>query len=182
MRNRQGQTLTEIMLVVLIGTIVVGCLFYLFARHAPFMVRMRMRQQVMQDSRTCMDFILQRLRSGKATTLRISTPTVGTMVPNSRVDFVLNTPLPSGATAYAIYLNRNQVYTLEYPPGQPLGAKAIASNVTGLNFTGSTIDPAVVSVTLRIDQLWRAGPNDATQSSTSTLILPNQVAHMVESP
>ena len=55
------------------------------------------------------------------------------------MDFVLQTPLPSGATAYAIYLMNGGLYTQEFVP--PAGARPkqlLTSNVTALEFAGNS--------------------------------------------
>ena len=176
-----GFTLMEIIIVGAMGAIVFLAFVLFFSRHLPFYHRVQVRQQLMSSSRIAMETILDRLRNGKARTIIISTPTTTPIVPNSRVDFVLQTPLPSGATAYAIYLDNttNIAYTEEFIPGSPPKPRALASNVTSLMFTGVSSDPGIVSVTLRLDAAWDV-LNDPTH--VSTLILPNQTVHMVESP
>jgi prepilin-type N-terminal cleavage/methylation domain-containing protein len=174
--THRGVTLIEMIVVVAILAVVMGVFATLLGKNTALYKRMQVRQKVMLQSRVAMDVIQQRLRSGKARTLIITTPN-SSNVPNSRVDFVLQTPLPSGATAYAIYLQNEKVYTLEYPDGQ--NPRPIAENVTGLMFTGDAYDPAVVGITLRQDVPWDASN---TAQHTSTIILPNQMVHMVEAP
>jgi len=174
-KNRQGQTLLELLIVAGIAGVVIAVVVILFTKNTTFFQRMQVRTQIMFESRACMDTILNRLRSGMARTLVINTPDA-TSPPNSQVVFDLQSPLPSGATFYTIYLASGTVYAQE---GALQAPKALASNVTGLMFTGNFNDPAIVAVTLRID-----APYDTTNdpSHVSTLIIPNQVVHMVESP
>jgi type II secretory pathway pseudopilin PulG len=177
-----GVTIIETMVVLAIMVTIGLALTLFFSHSAPIFQKMRVRQQVMMESRACMDAILERLRNGKARSLIISTPPISTAVPypipNSRVDFVFQTPLTDGATAYLIYFQNNTVYAQEFIPNHTMAPKLLASNVSGLMFTGDSSDPGIVGVTLRIDR-----PLDASNdpSHVSTLILPNHIVHLVES-
>jgi len=175
--SEQGVTLIEIMMVVAIVGLIAAAFALFLSKGLPFFHRNQVRQGLMLDSRRVMDTIVERLRNGKARTLIIQTDsTVTPVVPNSRADFVLQTPLPSGATAYAIYQAGGKIYTLEYPPGN--AAQAIASNVTGLIFSvPNSTDPGIVNVTLQMNV-----PYDQTgdPTHTSMILFPNQNIHMVE--
>jgi prepilin-type N-terminal cleavage/methylation domain-containing protein len=175
--NRRGVTMIEMVAVVAILAVIVAIFAMLLGKNTTMYKRMQVRQTVMIQSRTAMDMMQQRLRNGKARSMVISTPDETPIVPNSRIDFVLQAPLPSGATAYALYLSSRTAYAVEYPNG--LSPKVLARNVSGLMFTGDALDPSVVGITLRID-----APYDATghPDHTSTIILPNQKVHMVETP
>src|SRR5436190_16977866 len=112
-KDRQGTTLIEVLAAVaIIGIFIVAAVLY-FSKNAPMVQRMRQHQQMQTDSRSCIDNILQMLRNGKARTVVISTPNVTPLVPNSRIEFALHSPLASGATNAAIYLDNGTVYSLE---------------------------------------------------------------------
>jgi Tfp pilus assembly protein PilE len=169
----RGVTLVEALITVVIFVVVILGFVMFFSRTIPFFHRTEVRQHLMQDARRCMENIVERVRNGKSRTLAVSN---STSVPNSRIDFVLQQALPSGATAYAIYLEDKNVVAVEFPPG--VASKRIwASNVTGLMFTGDSEDPAIVGITLRMDASW---DNSNDPSHMSTIIIPNQVVHMVE--
>jgi prepilin-type N-terminal cleavage/methylation domain-containing protein len=181
-----GFTIIEVMVVVAILGIIVAAMVHFFSSSAPFYKRIQVRQQVMLSSREAMDAMVDRLRSGKAQTFLRSTPAAASTVPNSRADFVLQSPLPSGATAYAIYLNNGTAYTQEFPttpagqgcPGAQT-CKILATNVTELVFGGNSNDPGIVGVTLGISAPWDTS-GDPTH--VSTILLPNHIVQMVESP
>jgi len=180
----KGYSLIELMLTVAIAALVLIPIARFFSSNLPLYHRTQVRQQGVINSRMALDTIVERLRNGRARSLVISTPAATPIVPNCRVDFVLQTALPSGATAYTIFLDGGMIFTQEFalsPPAPTAGAqprRTLASNVVGLMFAGSSQDPGVVSVTLQM-----AAPLDATgnQSNADTVFLPNQIVHMVES-
>jgi hypothetical protein len=180
LRKTHGLSLVETLLAALIGTLLVGGIIYLMTQSGTFFRRMRTRQQVQLESRGCMDRIDQLFRNARARSLVISTPPGTPIVPNSRVDFVLQRPLASGATAYAIYLEGNTVYGEEFSPTADRAPQPLATRVTGLMFTGDSRDPGFVGISLRIDAPWDANTSDP--SRMSTLIVPNHIVHLVESP
>ena len=177
-KNGRGVTLTEVMLACAIsGLIFVAAVRY-FSKVIPMMNRARVRQQVQVQSRQLMDTIAERLRNGKALTVAISTPPETPGVPNSRIDFVLQTPLASGATGYAIYLSCGTVYAQEF--GRPPAARdprALAKNVSSLMFTGSSNDPGLISISLQMDVSY---DSTGDPSHVTSLMLPNQTVRMVE--
>jgi prepilin-type N-terminal cleavage/methylation domain-containing protein len=173
-RSTRAFTLIEVMITVAICALVATAFFYFLPSQFQYYKHMSVRQQMSLDSRVCIDTIQQRLRNGKASSLVITSPS-GT---NSRVDFVLQTPLSSGATAYAIYLSNGNVYGREYLPSGVQIPHQLASNVTNLCFTGATTDPGIIGVSLRID-----APYDNSNNPTHvlTLIMPDQEVNMVGS-
>ncbi|OGR89099.1 MAG: hypothetical protein A2992_01240 [Elusimicrobia bacterium RIFCSPLOWO2_01_FULL_59_12] len=177
--NRRGLTLVEMLLTAAIVAVVAAAFALMLPSNITFLQRTRVRQQVLVQSRQCMEAIQQAMRNGMARTLVISTPNATPIVPNSRVDFAFKSPLASGATSYAIYVAEKTVYAQEFAPGVTRAPKALASNVTGLMFTGDYRDPSNVSVTLRIDAPW-----DSTNmpGRVSSLIIPNQLVRMAEAP
>jgi hypothetical protein len=178
MKNRQGVTLVEIMLVAFILGLVTLVFVKLLSKTQPLLRRTQIRQQVVTGGRTTIDTLLQTLRGGKARTLRISTPGGATTSPNSRIDFELNTPLPSGTTAYAIYLDKGMVYLQEYRLSGLSGPKPLASHVTMLSFTADYRDPTLVSVNLQINASYD-GTSDP--GHVTSLVLSNQIAHLIDS-
>jgi type II secretory pathway pseudopilin PulG len=177
LQNRRGITLVEIVITAAIGAFILSLIAVIFTKQTTFLSKHRVRQNVMRDSRVCMDTILQLLRSGKAKTLVISTPASATIVPYSRVDFVLNAPLSSGTTSYAIYLENGTVFALEYHPTSPRSPTPLATNVTGLNFTSDSKDPALISVSLRMDARQDNSPDP---NRTTSITLDNQLVRMSE--
>ncbi len=177
--NRQGVTLFEMLITaVLVGPILVGVALMMKGNFT-FFKRTGVRQDVLSQSRTAIDTILRMLRQARPNTLVISTPAAAEMIPNSRVDFILQTVLPSGATAYALYLENGTVFSREFvPPGGPQPPRALASHVTGLLFTGSSLDPSIVSVSLQMEVPWDA-TNDPTH--VTKINIPNQVVHLTGS-
>lgn len=172
-----GYSLTEVLLVAGMMGIVTVAIVRFMAAGGRVIQRTRNSQTMMSDSRTSMETIVQRLRDGVARSLVITTPQVGQVVPNSRVDFRLHTPLASGATGYAVYLSNRVIFSQEFGPGFAKRPKALASNVTSLTFTSDFNDPGLVSVNLRID-----APLDIDSTTLTTLILPGQIVKMVEAP
>jgi len=189
MKNRdcsKGFSLLELMLSAAVLVIVVIVIAVFFSKSTPFYQRTRVRHQVMTTSRMGIETIMDRLRNGKARSVAISTPNFTPAVPTSRVDFVLQTSLPSGATSYAIYLQNGTVYTQEFTPAPPAATpgpqtpRALMSNVTSLRFQyEDSRDPGMINVSLRMDVPWDAS-GDPTH--VSTIILPNHTVHMVETP
>ena len=190
--NCRGVTLTELLVVAAILSVFAVGFTRIFSKSIANMQRIRVRQKVMVDSRTCMDAITQIMHNGKANSLVISTSPAdpwpypmadGTkipIIPNSRVDFNLQSPLSSGTTAYAIFVAGHVAYAQEYKPPNGIQApRVLATNVTSLMFTGSAKDPAIVNVSLRVDAPW---DNSHDPTHVSTIILPNQVVHMSEQP
>jgi prepilin-type N-terminal cleavage/methylation domain-containing protein len=173
MRLPQGFTLIEFMIAVAITVMVATTFLHFLPEQIQFYRRMSVRQQVTHDSRACVETILQRLRNGKARTFNLSYPS-GT---NPRVDFVLATPLTSGATAYAIYQSNGNVYGQEFPPAVTGTIHLLASNVTSLQIA-TTPDPGLINVSLLIE-----APYDDTGDPTHVIsvLLANQTANMVES-
>ena len=176
-RRSSGMTILETTFVAAIAAIIILALVRFVSRTMPVFRRLSVRQQVLLDSRTCIDSIVQMLNAGTAKSLAISTPSGTAVVPNSRVDFALETPLTSGTTAYAIYLDNNTVYRQDFALNGPREPRPLATHVSGLMFTGDSRDPAIVTVTLRMDAPWDAS-GDPTH--VTTLLVPNQVAHLVE--
>jgi hypothetical protein len=180
-KKQSGLSLVEVALTLGLAAIVFVMFWQLFPKYSTYFTRTRVRQEIMQQSRTAMDAILRILRNGKANTLIISTPAAIAPVPNSRVDFVLHSTLPSGATAYAIYLANRGIFTQEFNPnlGGAQAPRQLVSNATSLMFTGDYLDPSTIYVSMRIDAPW-----DQTGDPThvSSLLLPNQAAHLVGSP
>lgn len=100
-----GISMVELIVVVAIVSVIVVASASFFSRTMSFYKRVRVRQQLVLQSRSCMDTMLQILRYGKAKSVVISTPNQTPMVPNSRIDFNLQDPLPNGTTAYSFYLS-----------------------------------------------------------------------------
>lgn len=172
----------ETMLAVAGGAIVILGVVLFASRTMPYFKRTAIRQELMSQSRSCINLIQQAARNGKAASVVISTPpspaATTLLVPYSRIDFPLQTELASGTTAYGIYLKDGSVYSQEYVKAGPRPApRVMASHVTGLMFTGDARDPGVLKVTLRIDKPWDTS-GDPTH--VSTILLPNQVIQMKE--
>ncbi len=177
MRHRGGMSLVEILVTMAIITVIVAGGATLFTKNIIFFKRIQIRQQVMSQSRSCMERIEQMLRNGKASTLVIETPTAPPAAPNSKVLFALQKPLASGTNEIEIYLEGSTVYVQELRPGADPARQALASNVTGLTFSGDSTDPAIVSVSLHID-----APVDTSRNPPQrlTLILPDRVVRMAD--
>lgn len=177
--NSRGLSLLEIILAVITFVIVIAGLYQLIGRNMLFFKRSEVRQRVVLESRICIDRITQMLSNGKASSLSRSTPATNPIIPDSRIDFVLQTPLASGTTAYAIYIENGIVYALEYVRTGIQRKQVLATNVTNLNFSGNADDPAIVGVNLRID-----APYDSSNDPThvSTIIVANHIVHMVDTP
>ena len=188
-RKWGGFSLLELMIVVAVAAIIMIPIVRFLSTILPFFHRTQVRQQLMADARIAMDTIVERLRNGKALTVVLTSP-ITNPSQCSRVDFVLQAPLPSGATAYAIYQDGNTVYTQEFIPSPPAPnpggiqpRQRLASNVTSLMFAAlDTQDPAFVTVTLQMAAM--AAPLNAAgdQAIMSTILLPNVLVHLVESP
>ena len=181
-RNKRGMTMIELLLVMAIFTVVVYAFIEFFSKTAPIVKRTQVRQEVTLGGRTSMDSILQCLRGGKARTLQISTPGGATASPNAKIDFDLQTPLPSGTTAYTIFLANRTVFLQEHSTtiANPV-PKVLAKNVSMLSFTADYRDPTIVSVSMRIDAAWDAKQQIDTTRISSLLLL-NQVVHLIDAP
>ncbi len=178
--NRRGTTLLEMIIATVILVVIIFAFVLYFSQNAPLFQRARVRQQLMVDARSVMETIQERLRNGKARTVVISTFPGTPLVPNSSVQFDLQSKLPSGAVSYQIYLDVNTVYSKDLSAtGAILATRSLATHVTGLMFTGTSADPGVVGISLRMD-----APFDSTglADHVSSVILPNQTVRMVEAP
>jgi prepilin-type N-terminal cleavage/methylation domain-containing protein len=175
LRSSRGFTLVEVLVTVSIMVILATAAVRFLPDQIQFFRHMRVRQQIAQDSRVCMDTIAQRLRNGRARSLILSSPSG----PNSRIDFALERPLTSGATAYAVFLSSGSVFDQEFvPPGGAAGLHVLANNVTALSFTGDSTDPGIVGVSLRIDAPF---DDSGDPSHVLTIIIPNLTVNMVTS-
>ncbi len=165
----------ETLIVAAMATAILAVVAKILFSNVTFFKRMAVRQMVNQDSRVGLERIQQMIRKGRAETLVISTP-AGSTVPNSKVNFELQTPLPNGTTAYSVYLD--PVTHTVYGNNFIQAPQVLAKNVTALIFTGNSMDPAVVSVSLQIDAFW-----DDTKdlSRSSSILIPNYRVQMVES-
>ena len=177
-KNRRGHTLVEMIIAVTIMAAIIAGIVLLLGKNISLVKRSSVRQQIMLESRICMETILRALSNGKAGTLRISTPAISPAIPNSIIQFDAQTP--SGALIHHIIwlTGGTDAGTVLWREGAQAN-RVLAKNVTALMFTGDSRDPALVGVTLRIDAPWDASGDP---SHVSTLILPNQVAQMVEMP
>jgi type II secretory pathway pseudopilin PulG len=175
--NIRGMTLVEAVITASILGLVASAFVVMFTKNMNFFRHMRARQQVAAQSRMCLERIEQAMRLGRASTLVISTPNVTPVVPNSRADFVLEKPLASGATAYAIFLENSNVYTEEFNPANNPTPVKIAEHVTGLIFTGDALDPGRVSVSLQIESPLETSK---TPPQLATILMPNKLMSMTE--
>jgi type II secretory pathway pseudopilin PulG len=178
-RQRQGgHTFIEIILAAAMAAIVIAAAVKLYVKIGPAVQATRIRQQASSEARTCMDFIAQRLREGKSSSVSLSTQNNEPTHPNSRIDFTFKSPLASGATAYAFYLSGETAYAWEFTPGVNRAPVVLAHNVTSLSFTAAADDPGLITVGLRVD-----APLDpaADASRVVTVIVPPQVVQMQES-
>jgi prepilin-type N-terminal cleavage/methylation domain-containing protein len=173
-----GFSLIELMLVLAIICIVGLAIGRLFAGNFRWFQNTQARQVVMANSRVTMDAIGQQLRNGLAKSLVIKSSGGTSFVPNSRAEFTLHTPLPSSANNYAIYLSSGTVYGEGFNGTTTVSKQVLATNVTALMFTLDSRSPAFVGVSLWID-----APYDQTGDPThvSSILLPNQTVHLVES-
>jgi hypothetical protein len=177
LHQRAGYTLVEMLAVAAMVSFVLLTFVMFSSKIALAVRRFQIRQQIQMESRSSLDVLSQRLRNGKARSLIISTPSVVPLVPNSRVDFDLQSPLPSGATSYVIMLDQNVIYAQEL--GGPVGVgprKAIAKQVGSLMFTGDSRDPAIVHVMLQFAAPWDQS-NDPSHVAMQDV---QQEIHMVE--
>ena len=110
--NRRGLTLVEMLLTAAIVAVVAAAFALMLPSNITFLQRTRVRQQVLVQSRQCMEAIQQAMRNGMARTLVISTPNATPIVPNSRVDFAFKSPLAFRARSYSIYLSEATFFTL----------------------------------------------------------------------
>jgi hypothetical protein len=177
MDEEGGYTLVELMMATMIAAVIGVALVRFISHIVPMMRQSHQRQELLIQSRTCMDNILEQLRNGKADSVVISTPNKAPQVPNSQINFSLATPLTSGTTSFMIYLDSGTVYSQEYGAVIPRSRHALAKNVTGLIFTGSSIDPGVIKVTLRMDAPWDPS-NDPNRMASITLT--NQSVRLLE--
>ena len=160
------------LLVILIISVLSAVAYKLLLPIPEFFRRFQAKQEMASESRACLDTIIQALRRGDPSSIRISTSLSANAPPNSQIDFTLTSALPSGTSAYSFYWDNNQAHYTEY---RPAGASdhLLAHNVTGLMFTGDPRDPTVIGITLRID-----APYAVTAGSTYTFFVPKQIVRM----
>jgi Tfp pilus assembly protein PilV len=172
-----GYTLIEAVIAAALLSVVIFGLVRFMSKVNPFLQRSLVRQTVGRESRIAMDLIRQYLRNARARTVRISAHDANSQYPNSQIDFAFQTPLPSGATAYQMYLSNGAIYGVEKnPSGGVQPAKVLASHVANLTFTGDTQDPSLVNVSIQVDvPVVTNGKTD-----NSTIVLPNQTIRMVD--
>jgi hypothetical protein len=180
MRGRRGHTLVELMLAAAIGSLIILVIARLFSKVYPIFQRINVRNTVLSQSRVCMDTILQALRQGNAGSLVVSTPPGSVVIPNSAVNFNTVAPLASGTTAYGIYLSNQTVYIQEFTQANgPRVPRVLANHVTNLSFTGDSRDPGSVSVSLQVTAPY---DNSNKPDHVTTILISNQLTHMVEGP
>lgn len=158
-------TMLELIVSVLLMTIVVLVAVRLFSNFAHYFRRTTVRNELLMDSRRCLNTMKRFLRQGKANTVQIRTPAGSP--PNSQIDFQLF----SSSTSYEFRWVDN---TVQMKVGT-LDPLTLGMHVTGLMFTGDSSDPASLLVTLRMDAT-------SSPQHTETVLLPNQRVHMLGSP
>jgi prepilin-type N-terminal cleavage/methylation domain-containing protein len=178
-KSQQGMSLIEIVIVMAIVSVLMITVGSFFTRTMNFYKRVRVRQQLVLQSRSSMDLIVQMLKYGKAKSVIISTPIVTPLVPNSQIDFNLQDTLPNGTTAYTFYLSSGIVFATEYHLNGTNTTKSLANYVTSLMFTGDSRDPAIVNVAIRMDIPW---DNSGKADHVTSIIMPTQVVQMKMSP
>jgi prepilin-type N-terminal cleavage/methylation domain-containing protein len=170
--NNQGMTLTELMIVAAMSALVILALAKIGGQITGFFRHTRVRQQVQSQARDTMSLIQQTLQKAKPATIVIDTPNTLPVVPNSRIQFELQNPMPSGATTFSFYLSDNVLYAKEGLQS----TRVVANNVTGLMFSGDSRDPYLIKVSLRIEAPWDPAHDDAAH--VSSIILPEQAVHI----
>jgi prepilin-type N-terminal cleavage/methylation domain-containing protein len=177
MNRRRGFSLIELMFSVAILGLVFLAASHMNAPVLSFFQNSQSRQKANSEARACLYMISTAMKGGLANSVHISTPVTVPVVPNSRIDFFLAAPLASGTTAYAFYLANRAVLVQEYPGGAGVQlGKQLATNVSGLMFTGDYRDPSIVYVSLRID-----APLDSSGRAdrVTTIQVADQEIHML---
>jgi hypothetical protein len=179
-----GLTLVELTLAAFLAALLVLVSAKLFSGLGRYFQNTSVRQQVQSDADRVMNTTIVALQKAKANTAIICTcganvckvgcqipqpPTTNahptTPPPNSRIEF-----FQVGATAKtAIYWDMPNTVYLQ-PAGQ--APQALATNVTGLMFSGDGTDFSRVYISLRMD-----APISGNQ--TATVVLPDQVVRLV---
>ena len=145
-----GSTSLKRCITVAIFAVVAATFLHFLPSQAQFTRHMKVRQQITQDSRVCADTIVQRLRNGKARTLLVTSPNGA---PNSRADFVLQVPLASGATAYALLIwhSGGNIYGQEFPLGGTQGLHQPRFQCDDFELlTLIPTDPGLINVSLQL--------------------------------
>jgi len=167
LRNRKGLSLVEILIAVAISALVLGTMARFMPQKIKNLRYIRERAQANIEARIVMDTLLQTLRKGQPQTLDIDTPAGGP--PNSRARFV-----GTDGQTYLLGWDFSKQGTVILQIGA-MEPKTLARNVTGITFAGDSRDPAIVTVSLRLDI-----PLDAR--NTATIFLPNQTVRMAVTP
>ena len=178
MRSSRGFTLAETLLTFAILGVVVLFVHRLGIPVFSYFQHSQVRQKTNNEARSCLNTINTAMKGGLANSVRITTP-VGISAPNSRIDFTLAVPLPSQTTAYAFYLAADRTVQMqEYSTVNATepSPKTLATNVTGLIFTGDYRDPSIIYVSLRFDAAFESS---LKTGSLTTISIPNQEIHMV---
>jgi len=174
-KNRHGYSMIEAMITLaIVGMIAL----YVTMLHTPvvdFFRRGQVHQETSMNIRTSLDIMTHALEQGKATSIHISTPPGPPLLPNSKLDFVLTTPLITGTTAYSFFLSNHNLQMYEYNPNVNVTilAKTLATNVSSLIFAYDTSNPFIVYINLRIE----AATKNTSESTAVTQIV-NQDIHL----
>ena len=171
--GRYGFTLIEVLMSFAVLGFVILFVYKFGAPIFTFFQHSQARQTATNEARSCLNTIGTAMRAGLANSVNRSTAN-GVTAPNSRIDFALPAPLASGTTAYAFFLTPSRTVQMQEFKTSGSITKTLASNVTGLMFTGDYRDTSVFYVTLRID-----APFDSQGKTFTTIDLEDQEVHMV---
>jgi type II secretory pathway pseudopilin PulG len=137
-----GFTLMETLVSVFIFVAILGAAVPVYQRAQEFFVRGRIRMELQSQSRTALDTILSNLRQARANSVQIDN--FAGAPPYSHIRFRFATT----NRQCDIFLQNRQINLVLY--GDFTKPLVLAHDVRFLTFTGTTSDPAVLSVSLEL--------------------------------
>jgi hypothetical protein len=184
--EKSGFTVVEFMLATVIGVTAVAILSLLLIQGVKLFRHYQMSAEANSQARSCMDTIQRLLSNGLANTVTIldspyfAAPTTASP-PGSEIKF---TSGKDGLTQYDIYWSdqpSNCVHIKSTPPGG-LGSTdtVLATGVSGINFTWSSGNDAIVTVSLQMMVAFDAQTTAAgVAANPITINLPNRSVRLL---
>lgn len=161
LNSRKGITLVELVLALAIAGGIMLIVSIAYRQADMIFTRNRVRSKAILENRVTLETLVHMLQQGKSGSWKISN--VDPTHPYSRVDFKST----AQAETYAFYWADGGIF-MKPAEKQPV---QLASHVTWLLFTGDTMDPGLLRLSLRMDI-------PVPGSKPYTLLISNREVHL----